>query len=234
MTELLPFGTVLCQGGIVLVLLEALRRRDVAAAVNGLVAFAVALVPAMVEFFGTSALGWNVTLGPELPLWLAVAGLLHSIGMLGPYDSVWWWDSLTHTVSAALVTALAYAGLLVVTADAELTGSLPGIAPVLAVLLTMVAGTFWELLELVARDLGEWFDIEPVLVHYGWRDTALDLGFDLVGALVVVLVDLRVFVPLAEASPRQVEALLLGFTGTMVGGSLLIGLLLLLSARFRS
>jgi len=33
-----------------------------------------------------------------------------------------------------------------------------------------------------------------MLIVYGWRDTVDDLGFDLVGALLVVGADLRVFV----------------------------------------
>jgi len=77
---------------------------------------------------------------------------------------------------------------------AGLDASFGGLA-VLTVVLTLAAGVFWELIELIARDVGRRYDVEPVLVHYGRRDTTLDLVFDVVGALLVVGFDVRVFVP---------------------------------------
>jgi hypothetical protein len=126
-----------------------------------------------------------------LAFWIAVAGLLHALGMLGRYDSVWWWDHLTHTLSAALAAALLYAGLLVVA---------PAIAVAGTVLTIVVLGVLWEAGELFAREVADRYDIEPVLVHYGWRDTALDLLFDVVGAGVVVALDVRLFRPVVEAA----------------------------------
>ena len=111
--------------------------------------------------------------------------------MLGRYDSVWWWDHLTHTLSAALAAALLYAGLLVVA---------PAIAVAGTVLTIVVLGVLWEAGELFAREVADRYDIEPVLVHYGWRDTALDLLFDVVGAGVVVALDVRLFRPVVEAA----------------------------------
>jgi hypothetical protein len=83
-------------------------------------------------------------------------------------------------------------------------------------------GVFWELLELAARDVGERFDVEPVLVHYGWRDTVFDLGFDAVGAVVVVAVDLRLFVSILARIPTIVDAILLWSTVVVCVGSLLL------------
>jgi hypothetical protein len=181
--EPLPVAVALLRAGIASVLLVAIHRRDVAAAINALVSLGVALLPAAL-----AATAW-LDSGPAIPLWLAVAGLLHSVGMLGPYDSVWWWDHLTHTVSAALVAALIYAALLV--------GSVgvPGGAAVTTVLCTFVVGVLWELVELLARDLGEEYGVQPVLVRYGRYDTAADLCFDVAAAVLVVVVDLRPFVP---------------------------------------
>lgn len=163
---------------------EAARRRNVAAAVNALFALAVALLPAVVGIVSPS-----VVIDPTVPLWVALAGFLHSLGMLGCYEAIWWWDHLTHTVSAALVAALIYAALLV--------GSVgvPGGAAVTTVLCTFVVGVLWELVELLARDLGEEYGVQPVLVRYGRYDTAADLCFDVAAAVLVVVVDLRPFVP---------------------------------------
>jgi hypothetical protein len=223
MAQLVTVGTVVLQGGIVLLLLESLRRRDFAAAVNAALSLAASLVPAALELVAPLLSGQSVTVGPELSLWIAAAGLIHSFGMLGPYDTVEWWDSVTHTVSAALVAALAYAGLIVVAPRvAVLDPSFGGLA-VLTVVLTLAAGVFWELIELIARDVGRRYDVEPVLVHYGRRDTALDLVFDVVGALLVVGFDLRVFVPVAAQSVRATTWVLVASGVVIVLGSLVMG-----------
>ncbi|MFB6303317.1 MAG: hypothetical protein ABEH78_10725 [Haloferacaceae archaeon] len=190
--------TLLLQGAVFALLVESARRRNVAATVNALGAFVLTLLPWLAEIWSRTALARAVTVGPELPLWLAVAGMLHSLGMLGLYESVWWWDHLTHTVSAALVAALVYAWGLVALQGA--TGGAPPSAPVLAVTMgsTFAVGVVWELIEQVARAVGERYDVEPVLVYYGWQDTAADLGFDVAGALLVLGLDLRTFVPLVE------------------------------------
>lgn len=205
------------QVAILATLAESLRRRNVAAALNALVALVAALLPAAVE-----ALLPHVAFPPELPLWVALAGFLHALGMLGLYESTWWWDHLTHTVSAALVAALLYAGVLVAGRVGFAASRLAAAAVTLA--FTFAVGVFWELVELVARDVAERYDVDPVLVHYGWRDTAYDLAFDVVGAVLVVALDLRVFVPLARAFPRATRWLVLGGGGVVVVGSLLMAL----------
>lgn len=190
----------------VLVLAEAVRRGNGAAVVNAVASLAVtvlAVVVASFQFEGT----WFVV--PELAVWAAAAGLLHSIGMLGPYDSVWWWDNLSHTVSAALLAALVYAGVLVTVGESWA----PLVVAAATVGYTFAAGVVWELLELAARAAGERYDIDPVLVHYGWRDTALDLVFDVVGAVAVVALDVQWFVPLVEDAPATTRLLLLWTTG---------------------
>lgn len=177
---------------LVATLIEALRRRHVPATVNALVGLVVAFLPAAVDALLTPE---RLVVAPALPLWIAVAGFLHSLGMLGLYDSTWWWDHLTHTVSAALVAAFLYA--------AALTGLLPvgrssGVAAVATLTLTLLVGVGWELIELVARTVAERYDVDPVLVHYGRTDTLYDLVFDVVGAVFVVAFDLRLFVPVVE------------------------------------
>jgi hypothetical protein len=72
-----------------------------------------------------------------------------------------------------------------------------------------------------------------VLIHYGWRDTAADLGFDVLGTLVVVGADLRVFVPVVEQFPGATEAALVGSGWTVLVGSVLIVLLLRLGRSTR-
>lgn len=217
-------GVMVLTGGIVATLFEGVRRRDVAATVNSVASLAVVLVPLLVEF-GLYSVGGRIdTIGPVLPLWIAAAGFLHSLGMLGLYDTIRWWDSLTHTVSAALVAALVYAGLVAVVHRSPALDLSPVAVAGVTVLFTFWVGVTWELVELVAREIGERFDVKPVLVHYGWRDTVFDLGFDLVGALLVVLVDLRVFVPVAEKLPGVSRTILVGSASVTAVGSLLMAL----------
>jgi len=219
MIDLLPILVASLQGAILLTLVVGVRRGNVAAAVNALVAFAVSVVPFVLYLTA------GLVLAPTLSLWLAVAGLLHAVGMLGPYDSVPWWDTVTHFVSASFVAALCYAGVLVAVA----TGWLAAAA---TLLLTLALGLWWELLELVARELGEQFDVEPVLVHYGWRDTLADLAVDVLGAVVVVAVDLRVFVPVAESVVGSIPRLLRWSGGTL-GLSTVVLVLVLVGLRVR-
>ncbi|QKY20018.1 hypothetical protein B4589_006360 [Halolamina sp. CBA1230] len=167
------------------------RRGNTPAVVNTAAVLCLTLLP--------PAAGWlfgdgPATAGlPSLTFATAVAGFLHALGMLGRYESVGWWDHLTHTISAALLAALLYAGLLVLA---------PSIAAAGALLGTLALGVLWEVGELIAREVAERYDIEPVLVHYGRRDTALDLVFDAVGAGLVVVLDLRLFHPVAEWAVR--------------------------------
>ncbi|MEF8780693.1 MAG: hypothetical protein V5A46_08450 [Haloferacaceae archaeon] len=222
MVELVSLGAIVLQGGIAAVLLTALRRRNAAAATNAFVSLSLSVLPLFLEYGSPFLLSGRLIVPPALPFWIAGAGFLHSVGMLGPYNDVWWWDHLTHAVSAALVAALAYAGLLVAAEVPGAVGGSRGTVALLTVGYTMAAGVLWELIELVARQVGERYDVEPVLIHYGWRDTALDLVFDMVGALSVILLDVRIFVPLAEQFPVAAQELVLTAGATLLVGSLLL------------
>lgn len=217
-------GVIVLQGAIVVTLLVGIRRRNGSAVVNAAVAFLFTLVPVLAGAVLDPSGSGGIVVGPALPLWIATAGLLHSVGMLGSYESTWWWDHLTHTVSAALVAALVYAGIVVTVRHTPGVAVGRGAVVAITLLFTVAVGVFWELIELVARDVGDRYGVEPVLVHYGWRDTAIDLGFDLLGALLVVLLDLRLFVAVLDQIPDITRLLLVGIGGTVVVGGLLIGL----------
>jgi hypothetical protein len=227
MSELLLAGTAVFLVGILLILLRGYRRGNVPAVVNAAFSFVIAVAPLLAEGLVWFRGGQFVGVPPVLPFWLAAVGCLHSYGMLGPYDTIWWWDHLTHTMSGALVAALVYSGLVVSFQYADVAGLSTTVLGISTVLLTFVVGILWELLELVARDLGDRYDVEPVLVHYSWRDTALDLVFDIVGALAVVAFDVGILVPVAEQFPRVTTMLLLGGTVGIVVGSVLLALVVL-------
>jgi hypothetical protein len=227
MAELLLAGTAVLLVGILLILLGGYRQGNVPAVVNAVFSFVVAVVPLLVEGVVWLRSGQFVGIPLALPFWLAAIGCLHSYGMLGPYDTIWWWDHLTHTLSGALVAALVYSGLVVSFQYADVASLSATVLGLSTVFLTFVVGILWELIELVARDMGDRYDVEPVLVHYSWRDTALDLVFDIGGALAVVAFDLGILVPVAERFPRVTTTLLFGGSVGIVVGSLLLALVVL-------
>lgn len=232
MATVTALAVFVLQSAVFGLFIVAVRRRNIAAAINAVGVFVLALLPVAFEIALPVILTRSVVFGPVLPVWLAAAGFLHSLGMLGLYESTWWWDHLTHTVSAALVASLLYAGVIVTLPDIAGIGDSSGI--VVTVVFTFAIGVFWELIELVAREVGERFDIEPVLIHYGWRDTVVDLGFDVGGAFLVIGADLRIFVPLMERFPGVTGAVLVGSGLIVFGGSVLMALLVGFGSSMRS
>lgn len=226
--SVLPYFAFLApMAGVAVILVMGWQRRNIPAAVNALVSLLLVLVLVLVDVVSLFAFDRGIAVGPELPLAVALIGLLHSYGMLGPYDEIWWWDHLTHTLAAGLIATLLYSAI---TATTSLSDPHSGI---LTVVSTVGLGMFWELIELAAREFGKRHDIEPVLVHYGWRDTMLDLLFDLLGAVIVVVVGLRPFVANALEFPVATRTLLVG-TAFLVGlGSVLLGVVVMYT-RFRN
>lgn len=224
MPGIFAVGAALLQLGILVLLVDAIRRRHVPAAFNATLALLVALVPAIGTAVGnwTGLGGWAY--GPALPLWLALAGFLHSLGMLGPYDDFWWWDHLTHTVSAGLLAALVYAGLLVAAGHPSGAWIPAGWVWLVTIGIVFLVGVLWEVFELAARVVAERLGYEPFLVNYGRYDTLFDLGFDLLGAIIVVVLDIRVFVEILAPYPEFSGSLVLGFGGVSIVGSVVLGL----------
>ena len=168
------------QAGIGAALLAGVRRRDPIVVVNGVVSFAFAALPRFAES------RYGVRVQPWQRLWVSVAALVHALGMLGPYDRVWWWDHLAHTLSGAVV-----AGATDVVLRAETGDGGPGpnggrFRPAVVAGTTLAFGVFWELLEYAIHAAANRLGFDPLLVHYGRLDALADLLFDLVGAGLVI------------------------------------------------
>jgi hypothetical protein len=224
MTNVLQIAFYVFSAGIFGTVLIGSLSRNLQAVVNGIASLVVAALPTLAEIAIASGSGADVAFGPALSAWIAVAGFLHMLGMLGWYDTVSWWDHLTHTVSAALVAALVYASL---QAPSALGSQVAGpYAALFTVLFTLGAGVVWEFVELAARELGEYVDRPPVLEYYGLRDTVLDMAFNGVGAVGVVALDVRVFVSITEQIPRLAEAAVVWSTVLLFVGGLALGVAL--------
>ncbi|KAB1189893.1 hypothetical protein GJR96_17065 [Haloferax sp. MBLA0076] len=168
---------------IVAVFVEGIRRRKPAAMVNAVISLVGTFIPWILErVFGTEFRPWQ-------RIYVESAMLTHSVGMLGPYDDVWWWDHLTHTHSATVVGG-------VVHVVSQRRGKDPRPRVVAAIL---CLGIVWELTEYAIHFGAKRLGIEPILVSYGKVDTALDLVFNLFGAILVVLFGERMLQNLTSA-----------------------------------
>ncbi|GAA0512921.1 hypothetical protein SAMN04488066_1128 [Halorubrum aquaticum] len=223
MTALLQAAFLAFLAGILGTTFVGVLSRDLQAVVNGIASLLATATPTLAELAIAHGSGADITFGPELSVWIAGAGFLHMLGMLGWYDTVWWWDHLTHTVSAALIAALVYASLSQYVLGSQVTDVY---AAVFTVLFTLGAGVLWEFVELAAREIGEYIDRPPVLEYYGLRDTVLDMAFNGVGAIAVVAFDVRLFVPIVEQIPRIAEAAVVGSTLLLFVGALGLGVVL--------
>jgi hypothetical protein len=173
--------TRLARGGLVAVLLAGAFTRNVGVIVNASGALAVSYLPAVV------ARDLDVPLPPWVATYVAVAVLLHGVGMLALYDAVWWWDHLTHVLSASVVAGVAS---ITVQAFAEHDPRVYVPQPYLGayVVATAIAvGVGWEVAEEAMRVLALELGYDPVLVVYSLGDSILDLVFDAVGGLVVAI-----------------------------------------------
>ena len=159
------------RSAIVAVFFVGLRKRNPGAVVNAVFSLAGTYLPVTLE----RLLG--VKFRPWQRLYVESAMLTHSVGMLGPYDDVWWWDHLTHTHSSSVA-----GGIIHVVAARRGQDPRPRVVGLIAFL-----GIVWELAEYVIHFVAKRLGIDPILVPYGREDTAFDLVFNLVGALLVVV-----------------------------------------------
>ena len=147
--------------------------------VNGLVGFAVTLVPALLRR------DRNVSLDTGYVVWISVAVFLHAVGFFGLYATVPWYDAVTHTLSAAVVAGVAYAVMKAIERNSDRTTLSPEMEFAFLVVFVLAFGVFWEILEFVTGLVGRRLFGTAVLVQYGLDDTIHDLVFDLLGGLVV-------------------------------------------------
>jgi hypothetical protein len=169
------------QFAIVVTLAFGLLSRNVSIVVNSVFALAVTYLPAVLSR------DWGIRLSPGLTLWITLAVTLHAVGMLGLYREVWWYDHLTHTLSASIVAAVGYATASAVDRYTDAVYFPPRFMFVYVVVFTLAVGVFWEVLEFFARLAAERFGFDAVLIQYGLEDTIVDLLFDTVGAILVAL-----------------------------------------------
>ncbi|WP_313695270.1 hypothetical protein [Halorarum halobium] len=177
----------LCMLGIFLL---GLVNRDPGIMVNAGAGLLVSLLPAALE----RNYGFTVDVG--LVLWIAVAMFLHAFGTVPLpgldfstlYGGTWWWDHLTHALSASLVVGVAYTGARALDEHSEAIALPPRFLALYLLVFVLAFGVVWELLEFYISVASGVIGGEAVLTQYGLEDTVLDIVYDSVGGLVVAVV----------------------------------------------
>ncbi|WP_222913256.1 hypothetical protein [Natrinema sp. SYSU A 869] len=164
------------QYALLAVFVLGVRRRDPGTVANAVAAAIGAFLPDLAER------AYSIELRPWQRMYVRSGMVTHAVGMLGPYDDVWWWDHLTHTHSSSILGGAVFA-------ISRRRGRDPRPRVVAAV---VCLGLLWETVEYAIHTAGNRLGFEPVLVSYGTKDTVLDLGFDLIGALLVLALGDRV------------------------------------------
>jgi hypothetical protein len=186
-------GANVLQLGIVTALLAGVRRRDPSVVANGAASLAFAAIPEYLER------RYDARFRPWQRLWVSAAALVHTVGMLGPYDRVWWWDHVAHTLSGVVVGGAADVALRVDAAGPRRFQGSSRFRSAFIVGVTLGLGFLWEVLEYVIHALGDRIGFEPLLVHYGRFDAVWDLVCDALGAGLVVLFGRRALSNVVES-----------------------------------
>ncbi len=167
-----------------------LDRGDTGIVVNTGVALAVTQLPPLLER------EYGIAMDAGLTLWITIAVFLHGFGTVGlpgsplsPYQSIWWWDHLTHALSDSVIAAVGYATARALDLHSD-DVHLPSRFMFVFILLFVLAfGVLWEILEFAIAQAGPLFGLGPddVLTQYGFEDTMFDLVFNTIGAVIVAV-----------------------------------------------
>ena len=165
-----------------------LVRTNTGILVNTGIALLVTQLPSVLER------DFGIPMDAGLTLWITSAVFLHAFGTVGvpwspltPYQSVWWYDHLTHGLSASVVAAVGYSTVRALDVHTDDVSYPPEFTVVFVFLFVLAFGVLWEVIEFSVAGLAAVIGSGNVLTQYGLEDTMLDLIFDTVGAAVVAI-----------------------------------------------
>ncbi|MFB6114370.1 MAG: hypothetical protein ABEJ58_09765 [Halodesulfurarchaeum sp.] len=167
---------------IVVIVVFGLFQGNFAIVINGVLGLLTTFVPAILRR------DYQIHLDPPLVWWITIAIILHTLGMVGPYESVWWWDHITHTLSATIVAIVGYSVTRAIDEYWERIYLPDDFLIVFTILFTLAAGVLWEVLEFVSRELAVLTGQGPFLIQYDVRDSVIDIVFDGIGGVIVAVI----------------------------------------------
>lgn len=173
--------TRLFQGCLLGFIIVGTIEHNIRITINSIVGLLVTLIPESLEK------DYNIAMSPLLVLWIVTAVLLHAIGTLGPYGNIWWWDHLTHTLSASVVAAAGYAAFRALDEHMDDLYLPKRFMFVFLLVFVMAFGVIWEVIEFFATLASQSLGAGEVVVQYGLEDTMKDLMFDAAGAIIVAV-----------------------------------------------
>ena len=179
-------ATRLMELSLVGIFFIGLDRPNLGIMVNAAVGLFVVQLPAILER------DYEIPMDPALTLWITAAVFLHALGTVGVpgsrysfYETLWWWDHLTHALSASVVAAAGYATVRALDRHNDGIDLPPRFTFVFVLLITVAFGVFWEVLEFAIQEVATLVGSTSVLTQYGLADTMLDLVFDVIGGVIV-------------------------------------------------
>jgi hypothetical protein len=165
-----------------------LDRGNVGIVANSAIALGVTYLPATLER------DYRIPMDAGLTLWITTAVFLHALGTVGLpgsqlsfYQSVWWWDHLTHALSASVVAATGYATVRAIDLHTDQVYLPPQFTFVFVLMFVVAFGVLWEVLEFAVGGVAAFLGGDAILTQYGLEDTLLDLVFDIIGGFVVAV-----------------------------------------------
>jgi len=174
--------------GLIGMLFIGIDRGNAGIVVNTAVALFVTQLPPILER------DYEIPMDPRLTLWITTAVFLHAFGTVGLpgttrtlYTQLWWWDHMTHALSASIVAGVGYATVRALHEHADGIHFPRRFVAVFILLFVLAFGVLWEILEFAIALSAEAFGIDAVLTQYGLSDTMLDLVFNSIGGLIVAL-----------------------------------------------
>lgn len=146
---------------------------------NGGIALLITFLPAILER------NYDLPLDPWLGLWITTAVFLHTLGSAGLYGWIYWWDNLTHAMSASLVAAVGYTAARAVDLHSDDIHVPRRFVFVYIFVVVLAIGVIWELFEFGLDIAATATGLTMPLAQHGLDDTVRDLMFNSVGALIV-------------------------------------------------
>jgi hypothetical protein len=149
------------------------------AIINGGVTLLITFVPAVLER------NYDLPLDPWLALWITAAVFLHTLGSAGLYSRIFFWDNITHAMSASLIAAAGYTVARAVDIHSDDIHIPRRVAFVYIFVIVLSFGVVWELFEFGLDIAADATGLEMPLAQHGLDDTVRDMMFNSLGALLV-------------------------------------------------